>query len=167
MFCLERVLLSFAFLPDTIDCFIPVNGEKATTLFFSKARDRARTLLVDGDAGNHGLLCFEVFVQDGKNKRTKICSAIFCSSVLLLLGIYEGSYLFGSWLGFYGWKYHLSWCVNDALRFRTDTLFAQFPLSVEECGFSSGWWEILMLWGRLVCVRWYRLNGRWLWGSPI
>jgi len=96
MFCLERVLLSFAFLPDTIDCFIPVNGEKATTLFFSKARDRARTLLVDGDAGNHCLLCFEVFVQDGENKRTKICSAIFCSSVLLLLDIYEGSYLFGS-----------------------------------------------------------------------
>jgi len=77
MFCLERVLLSFAFLPDTIDCFIPVNGEKATTLFFSKVRDRARTLLVDGDAGNHGLLCLEVFVQNEKNKRTKRCSAIF------------------------------------------------------------------------------------------
>jgi len=89
---------------------------------------------LNGDAGNHGLLSAEVFAQDGTTKEQKYAVLVFVSF----------AFSFWTFMRVRIFSVHDWGLMNgnittpDALMmlcdFAPDTLFAQFPLSVEEPG---------------------------------
>jgi len=93
---------------------------------------------LNGDAGNHGLLCFEGFVQDGKTKEQKYAALFFALRVFSYWTFMRVHiYLVHDW-GFMDGNITSPDAFMMLCDFAHDTLFAQFPLSVEEPGFSSG-----------------------------